>query len=364
MRSKLLGVLAGTMLIGFVYALMRIAILPLESGDAYPEYSSLRADPRGTKALYESLAVLSELSVSRNFQPLPKLKGSQAVVLLLGERAWTANTWGEEQLKFYESLAAEGARLVIGFLPEAPESALRRHGTPSVGVPALTKRWHLKVNFYKGTIKEVEAAGSMPRETNAFFTFEGDSDWEVLDANEGDDATLISHSFGKGAVLLLTESYPLSNEGLRAERDVALIDILAGPRQQFVFDETHLGVENTGSVGALIRRYRLTGAFGVAVLLGLLFLWKNSTSLLPQADDPPSATAQGADAQSGLVNLLKRSVQPSELARACWDRWKDTRALGRPVSDQRVQQAERELDAGGRPIDIYRKIQHILTEKT
>src|SRR5882724_10332216 len=97
---------------------MRIATLPLESGDAYPAYSSLRADPRGTMALYESLAALHELQVNRNFQPLPKLKGAKAAVLMLGEPIWKTNGWTEEELKFYESLVNDGGRLVIAFLPE------------------------------------------------------------------------------------------------------------------------------------------------------------------------------------------------------------------------------------------------------
>lgn len=364
MRSKLLGALAIALLTAFLLVLMRIAILPLESGTAYPAYSTLRADPRGAMALYESLAALNELRVSRNFQPLPKLKGAQGAVFLLGENAYAASNWGEEQVKLFEAMAIAGARVVIAFLPEPPHSSTRKGVAKAEEKPAIIKRWRISVNTYEGTVEDIQDAGSLPRETSAYFKEEADSSWEVLDVNDEEDPTLIAHDFGKGQIVLLTESYPLSNEGLRAERDVELIDMLAGPEKSIVFDESHLGVENTGSVGALIRRYRLTGAFAVALLLGLLFLWKNSTSLLPQASEPATAIAQGADAQSGLVNLLKRSVPATGLARACWDRWKDTRPLGRPVSEQRIQLAERELNSAANPVAIYKKIQHILTEKT
>lgn len=363
MRSKFVGVFAVALLAAFLYVLMRIATLPLESGEAYPAYSTLRADPRGTMALYESLVSLKELRVDRNFQPLPKLKGAQGVVFLLGTSCRDAAGWSEEELKFYESLANEGARLVIAFLPEPPQSPARIRALRPGRTPPIVKRWHISVEAYEGTESEAGEVGSMPRLTYAYFEPEENSGWQVLDENDQDDPTLVEHAFGKGQILLLTESYPLSNEGLRAERDVELIGTLAGPNKHVVFDESHLGVTNTGSVGALIRRYRLTGAFAVMLLLGLLFLWKNSTSLLPQAAEQEANVASGADAQSGLINLLKRSVASTQLAQACWDRWKDARALGRPVSDQRVARAERELTSTGSQAAIYGKIQQILREK-
>ena len=364
LRSKFAGALAIVLLVAFLYVLMRIAILPLESGEAYPAYSSLRADPRGTMALYESLAALSDLRVTRSFQPLPKLKGTTGTILLFGTRAGNAVAWSEEELKFYESLANSGARLVFAFLPEPPETPGERKSRRALVTPHMAKRWHISIDAYEGSEDVREKAGSMPRETWAYLEPEEASAWKVLSDNDQGDAVLVSHDFGKGQILLLTNSYPLSNEGLRANRDVQLIEMLNGPNKQIVFDESHLGVTNTGSVGALIRRYRLTGAFAVLFLLGLLFLWKNSTSLLPQVAEPQAAVAAGADAQTGLVNLLKRSVPTTQLARACWDRWKDTRSLGRPVSDKRIQLAERELATVAGPAVIYQKIQQILTEKT
>lgn len=370
MSGKFAGILSIALLAAFLIALLRIATLPLESGEAYPAYSSLRSDPLGTKALFETLAALGDRRVERSFDPLPKLKGVDGVVLLLGEQVSEASAWSDQELKFYESIVNAGGQLVIAFLPVPPRSpSANRMRSQQDFVPAIVKRWHMKVEWHTGTEDEIERAGSLPRKTSAYFMPENKSDWIVRELNVKDEAVLVEHKFGEGKILLLTESYPLSNEGLRSARPVELIERVAGLAPRIIFDESHLGVSNTGSIGTLIRRYRLTGAFAVLLLLAALFLWKNSSSLLPQSSEPQSIeAAAGADSHSGLVNLLKRSVPSTQLARACLDRWKETRALGRPVSDQRTERAEAVFAGGvaaeaGEQVALYKKIQTILTEK-
>ena len=41
-----------------VWGLEQVTVAPLQTGEIYPPYSSLRSDPLGAKALYESLAAL------------------------------------------------------------------------------------------------------------------------------------------------------------------------------------------------------------------------------------------------------------------------------------------------------------------
>ena len=56
---------------GFTFGLIHLFNLRFESGDNYPPYSSLRAAPLGSKALYESLDQL--MPARRHLQPLSKL---------------------------------------------------------------------------------------------------------------------------------------------------------------------------------------------------------------------------------------------------------------------------------------------------
>src|SRR5437867_3874021 len=101
--------------LGFGYGLIRLFDLRFQAGDVYPPYSSLRADPLGAKALYESFDHL--LRVERNFKPLPKLQsGSETAffMLALEPRQLRINP---AELKELERYVLTGGRLVLSFLP-------------------------------------------------------------------------------------------------------------------------------------------------------------------------------------------------------------------------------------------------------
>src|SRR5689334_12722294 len=111
-------------LVGFLAGLGRFLYLRFSAGDVYPAYSSLRTDPVGTKALYESLGRLSPFTAARQFEPLRKIStDSQSTLLFLGLQP--GSIW-EAQQEFTE-LARSGARVVLAFdarssLPHSRES--------------------------------------------------------------------------------------------------------------------------------------------------------------------------------------------------------------------------------------------------
>ncbi len=99
--------------------------MPLQTGEVYPEYSSLRADPLGAKALYESLAALPELDVSRLYKQRSVLDAG-TTLLVLGVDAESWSRISDDVLTGYERLLPKGGRLVIAFLPaRAPSRALQ-----------------------------------------------------------------------------------------------------------------------------------------------------------------------------------------------------------------------------------------------
>src|SRR5215471_10934802 len=85
MKNKMVFI-GGLILLGFfIYGIVDLMLLRFEAGDVYPPYSSLRTDPLGAKAFYESIGSCCGLSVSRNYDSFSKLKDhSDAVILILG----------------------------------------------------------------------------------------------------------------------------------------------------------------------------------------------------------------------------------------------------------------------------------------
>ena len=83
LRKPLLGLLLAVLLAGgFAYGLTQLFLLRYATGDIYPPYSSLRADPVGTKALAEALDGLPKVEVRRNFLPLTRLRDEKPVTLI------------------------------------------------------------------------------------------------------------------------------------------------------------------------------------------------------------------------------------------------------------------------------------------
>src|SRR4051812_31044400 len=102
----------------FLFGLAQLFKLRFEAGDVYPEYSSLRADPLGVKALYESLDKL--LGTRRNYRPFSKLgDGRDTALLYLGSQsAFMFDTRSDlrlppEDFTHLESFVRDGGRLVI-----------------------------------------------------------------------------------------------------------------------------------------------------------------------------------------------------------------------------------------------------------
>ena len=116
-RTILLIMLA-TVLITFCYGVAHLLVLRFKTGDVYAPYSSLRSDPLGTRALFESLARLNGLSVRRNYEALSKFgAGRDTTILYLGVKARNWELVQEDILKPFEKIATQGGRLVFSFLP-------------------------------------------------------------------------------------------------------------------------------------------------------------------------------------------------------------------------------------------------------
>src|ERR1700722_11576287 len=195
MRNKIAG---AVVVIGLVWGLEQVVVSPLETGAAYPEYSSLRSDPQGTMALYESLSKV--MKVDRLYKSrLRSDPGEGTTIFVLGVEPVAWAKLKSDTLKQYEELTAKGARLVIAFLPVAEP-------WKDADARPVESRWHIRFTYKELHVEH----GEIPKESA--LELKPGAEWKKLD--EG----AFERPLGKGSVVLVSESYPLSNEGLREEK--------------------------------------------------------------------------------------------------------------------------------------------------
>jgi hypothetical protein len=107
--------------------ILQLFLLRFEAGDVYPPYSSLRSDPLGTMALYESLAKIRGITARRDFSASNQLPEGRDVVYLhlaAESRQWTSMP--EETFREIDQFLARGGRLVVALFPEPASSSFTR----------------------------------------------------------------------------------------------------------------------------------------------------------------------------------------------------------------------------------------------
>ncbi len=183
---------------------------------------------------------------------------------------------------------------------------------------------------------------------------------------------MVERPLGKGTVVLCADSFFLSNEALRSERHPELLVWLIGRNSKIIFDEAHFGIYRQPSVAALLRHYRFHGVFLVLAVMALLFVWKNAAHFVPpRKDDVPAGTdvVSEKDYTRGLIAMLRRNIQGSEILEVCGQEWertfkKDKRV--QPGAFERLQEILRTLSHSSKKrkdvVTGYRKISKVISE--
>ena len=366
----------------FAFGIMQLFELRFESGDVYPAYSSLRADPLGTMAFYESLGEIPGLAARRDFSDSNRLpEEPQTVYLHLASNFYEWNWVPADLFHEIQNFLARGNRLVITFVPQTEtnyfayraedetnsvKSAKTKDGKIMPPKPvkknteltdedsdiSLADKWGFHPGFeqlvpdgdiYAPAVVLNKTDLPLPQQldwhSGTIFT-NCDAAWRMIYAR-GTNAVVIERQFGKGSVVIATDSYFVSNEAMEGDRHADLLAWLVGENKNVVFDEAHLGVVETSGVAVLMRKYRLHGLAAGLLLLAGLFIWKNSSSLVPpHTDEKPDDFVAGKDAASGFTNLLRRSIAPRDLLAACFAEWKKSGPAAGKFSAMRMQQAE------------------------
>ncbi len=408
------------LLIVFAVGVVQLFVLRFKRGDVYPAYSTLRADPLGAKALYESLEVLPNIRAVRNYRTTTKVADAlEGTWFYLGLRSENIRLFDKKTMDGFEEIANRGGRLFISFAPEEKEPKKKKkvegadgEGTQesdqgkdfaesngkdgaagedgtwrSRGLVAMTDRWGFAIDNARLRNSSMEHSSATLTEDNqhllpgsirwltTLIFDELDEAWRVIYLRGG-HAVLMERPWGKGTIVLSADSYFISNEALMTHRYPELLSWLLSDNKTAVFDETHFGVTENIGVAALGRKYRLHGLFFGFLVLAALYVWKNASGFVPvhfsgdgglsHGDD---MLVEGKDASAGFINLLRRAVASKDILAVCFQEWKKALPSYQRHSRKRLERMEavlqREKIQTGRhrdPVRAYQSMIEIWTE--
>ncbi|MGK0187899.1 MAG: hypothetical protein ACI9R3_003690 [Verrucomicrobiales bacterium] len=330
-------------LLGGIYEVFR---LRFQAGDTFPEYSTLRADPLGAKAAYDTIDALDNYSlVTRNRENLRFLKVEPDSTLLFAGVTgdWLNETLTPTEFEVLDTAIQKGARCVmtlsgrdnaIGREIEIVETGEVEHVTPDevlereanrskkkpinieaekpvddgdkagaeedesesqfLGFDAIKERWQFDVGYTttedwdleEGIAAKVEVTSPLlgaEITVRSPWRFAGLGPmWKPVATIAG-RPVIMQRPYGKGTLVMCADSWFLSNESLAKYRELGPLLWAVGKRSNLVVDETHHGVQESEGVVGMVARYHLHGVIPGVILLFLLVLWRGSSSLVPSA---------------------------------------------------------------------------------
>ena len=356
-------ILIGLMAALFAFVGFQMLQVRAEVNGVYPEYSSFRADPKGYRVLFETLSRLGSVHIERFVQPLADLPASTGRILFLaGVRPGGLS---DDQTKRLDNWMAGGGTLMIAFSSlqiEGNDENLKNtqpETKPLRGEVWKSDDWGIRILHSKSNLTTRLQSNLFANE----FSWAGHlyidptkDDWEVM-AKAQDLPIVLQRKFGAGQLLLLADSYPLSNVALAAHRNAELVSWLFPQPSVVIFDESHFGIINHPGIMSLARRYGLDGAFVAILSLGLLYLWANRYSLNPASRKRADAeiVIKGMGGNEIFTNLLRRHLPAKDLDTICLQIWKQ-KGVTNPVKQARMESLLNSLPPTTSQVERYNQI--------
>lgn len=351
----------------FAGGMVWLLSLQFARGNVFPPGSTLRSDPLGAKALYETFERLPAYRIERNFLPWGEVE-------LSPDSALFALSLPREDLAAFFELedpqlmgdVARGAHLVGVLEPgqgdeaetaNEEESELDseaeedRDAKPEKGRDKREKQTSLEERLLpfgefwtgydtllglpiEGDFREagpavradVEKFSGLP-ETISWQSTRGFGEapkaWEVV-YRRGDTPVVVRRAYGEGQITLVAGNYLVRNEALLKQREGSFLVWLAGEQSRLIFDEAHLGTVRQTGVATLLREYGFLTLLAGLAIPGALFVWRSLVPVVPERSRQREETAivrAARGSETGLTELVRRFVTPAQLMDRCLAEW-------------------------------------------
>jgi len=414
LQISLLVVLLGILAAGIV----NIFSLRFSHGDLYPKYSTFRPDPFGCKALYDSFNELG-LNSRRHFKTMDKLTEYENTLFI---RTGISSMRDLTKSKGVNDFIFNGGHFIGFFNPHARvfkksnkdktksnpsdtnaendkkecdhnDSATEEKPKEDSDISEV-KKVKKKIMFRKilacelrtkhysksekaamkfvaypaDSLKQSDGFYDFPLYTTNFFEIKHD-DWQILYSSK-DGPVVVMRKLGQGKIILCSTSYFVSNEGLRKHRNSKLLCLFKENRNNIVFDEFSLGVQEERNIVWLFGKYKLQYLLINLGVIVLFFLWYNFAALsnivaIPEKSYLHSETIKSSlSSASGLNTLITKTIKPNQVLKTCIDEWLKTVKI-RNISKNKIKSIKKILNnnINDKPVTVYRLIQQVLSER-
>ena len=353
---------------------LRTFLLRLETGDNYPEYSTYRADPKGLKAFYDSLKATEVVAVARRLQSSKILPSGESRALVVAGVNAEQRTVSDEDSQLFDHWLLTGGRLIIALHPERDNQPGRdsceqarpdASESTAVSLRSLIRRWGVEIAPLKAFNSNSANSPQFGQVSRWFgnHCFEHlEPEWKVI-ATQGECDVIVERPIGAGTLVLIADSYPLSNEALAVDRHTGLLLWLVRGCREVLFEETHLGLRERPGIMTLALRYGLQGTIVSIVAVMLLFVWKSQYTLVPRTSpDQGLPSVQGYSSEQAFLNLLRREIPQKELLGVCIETWLKTARLT-PAQLALLEKFRSEPSPGRSIVERYNRLVSGLNER-
>lgn len=317
------GILIFTFLVFFAGTIL-IFQSRFRKGETFPDYSTLKADPLGSLALFESLQKTPGLTVTRNYSSTSIADISNSTIFFIGIQPFIFEMEGSP-VSSIDSLLKKGNRVIVSFLDPplfAPSSTL----PDSTGKSNVLFTRSIKFKSKNSDTACVRSSDSLFKAVTwpGALNLQADSTWKTIVSRDS-FMLLGEKKVHTGVLVVLHDGYNLSNQGLRDNLTRSgsnpLIPYLTGNTANIIFDESHHGIVKRMGISVLLQKTGFTPVIVFLCIWFFLLIWYIQ-GITAKIQPSSMNYSQQHDTPDSLQLILTSRISPKKIVQICRDEWR------------------------------------------